>query len=96
MINTDHWSERWPDHPVIGTYAPGPSASTWDERCARFFESRVVSRWILGGFPTHLTIVSTAKNPAKSAEACADSMYESCDWKAGAADACHTGASPDR
>jgi hypothetical protein len=81
VINTDHWSERWPDHPVIGTYAPGPSASTWDERCARFFESRVVS---------------TAKNHAKPAQSCADSTYESCDWKASAADACHTGTSPDR
>ena len=20
MINTDHWTERWPDHPVIRTF----------------------------------------------------------------------------
>ncbi len=22
MINTDHWAERWPDHPVIRTFDP--------------------------------------------------------------------------
>lgn len=22
MINTDHWNERWPDHPVIRTFEP--------------------------------------------------------------------------
>ncbi|MDV6275608.1 hypothetical protein R3Q06_19105 [Rhodococcus erythropolis] len=22
MINTDHWTERWPDHPVIRTFNP--------------------------------------------------------------------------
>ena len=22
MINTDHWNERWPDHPVIITFEP--------------------------------------------------------------------------
>ncbi len=22
MINTDHWNERWPDHPVIRTVEP--------------------------------------------------------------------------
>ncbi|MEI4741901.1 hypothetical protein [Rhodococcus erythropolis] len=22
MINTDHWNERWPDHPVVRTFEP--------------------------------------------------------------------------
>jgi hypothetical protein len=22
VINTDHWNERWPDHPVIRTFEP--------------------------------------------------------------------------
>lgn len=22
MINTDHWNERWPEHPVIRTFEP--------------------------------------------------------------------------
>lgn len=72
MINTAHWSERWPDHPQSGHTTPRPSASIWGERYARFFKSRAVSRWIGGGLPTHFTIVSTAKttrnqlNPAQT------------------------------